>query len=68
MNLKSYINRKVKIIDVDDHKFEGVVRDYIYPDENDSGLESIIIDCTNGILTGNSIEFFEKDIKSIIIL
>ena len=68
MNLKSYINRKVKIIDVDDHKFEGVVRDYIYPDENDSGLESIIIDCTNGILAGNSIEFFEKDIKSIIIL
>lgn len=65
MNLKQYYGKAVRIVDVDDEVFEGKVTDYIYPGDDDTGLESIIIDCTNGKLKGKGVEFWEKDIKSI---
>lgn len=68
MELKKYEGKKVKIVDVDDIVFEGTVTDYIYPDEDETGLESIIIKCSKGPLHGQSVEFWEKDIKEIDIL
>lgn len=65
MNLKQYYDKRVRIVDVDGNMFEGQVTDYVYPDDDDTGLESIIIDCTKGKLEGKSVEFWEKDIKSI---
>ena len=55
----------VRIVDVDGEVFEGRVTDYIYPDDDDTGHESIIIDCTKGKLVGESVEFWERDIQSI---
>lgn len=60
MKLIEYEGKKVRIVDIDGDVFEGVVSDYIYPDEDDTGLESIVIDCVEG-----PFEFWEKDIKTI---
>lgn len=65
MNLKQYEGKNVRILDIDDEIFEGFVTDYIYPGDDDTGLESIIIDCTAGKLKGKGVEFWEKDIKTI---
>ena len=65
MKLIEYEGKKVRIVDVDGDKFEGTVSDYIYPDEDDTGLESIVINCTKGPMSGNYVEFWEKDIKTI---
>lgn len=65
MELQKYEGKKVRITDIDEQVFEGVVSDYMYPDDDDSGLESIIIDCTKGPLSGKPVEFWERDIKTI---
>lgn len=65
MELINYEGKKVRIVDVDGVVFEGKVTDYVYPDEDNTGLESIIIDCINGPLSGKPVEFWENDIKSI---
>lgn len=41
--------------------FSGVVIEYFYPEENESGKESIVIDSSSG----NPVEFYEEDIKII---
>lgn len=68
MKLIKYEGKNVQITDIDNQVFEGVVSDYIYPGEDDTGLESIIIDCTKGPLFGHPVEFWEKDIKTIQII
>lgn len=68
MNLRQYYEKSIRIVDVDGNVFEGQVTDYVYPGDDDTGLESIIIDCTKGKLEGKSVEFWEKDIKSIEIM
>lgn len=65
MNLIKYEGKKVQITDIDNQVFEGVVSDYVYPDDDDTGLESIIVDCTSGPLSGKPVQFWEKDIKAI---
>lgn len=65
MNLIKYEGKNVRITDIDGRVFEGVVSDYVYPDDDDAGLESIIVDCTTGSLSGKPVEFWEKDIKTI---
>ena len=65
MELKQYCGKHVLIVDVDGEAFEGSVTDYIYPGDDDTELESIIIDCTKGKLAGKSVEFWERDIQSI---
>ena len=65
MELKQYCGKHVRIVDVDGETFEGIVTDYIYPGDDDTELESIIIDCTKGKLTGKSVEFWERDIQAI---
>lgn len=57
--------KKVKLIDVDGEIFEGVVSDYIYPDDNEpEGIAGICLeDCPQR--PGQWIGFNETDIKSI---
>lgn len=60
MELKKYYGKKVHIVDSLGKEWKGLVDTYIYPEDNESGNESIIID------TGTkSIEFEESDIKEI---
>lgn len=68
MNLIEYEGKKVRITDIDNQVFEGIVSDYVYPDDDDTGLESIIVDCTVGTLSGKPVEFWKKDIKEILII
>lgn len=65
MRLKQYEGKNIRIIDVDGQIFEGLVTDYIHAGEDDTGLESIIVNCTKGWLKDQGVEFWEKDIKSI---
>lgn len=64
MNLKQYIEKNVLISASNGKTFEGKVDEYFYDDETDSGVESIVIQTSNGEL----IEFTENDIADIKIL
>ena len=57
--------KKVKLIDVDGEIFEGIVSDYIYPDDNEpERIAGICLeDCPQR--PGQWIGFNETDIKSI---
>ena len=44
MNLKQYYGKKVKIVADNDKVFLGTVNDYFYPDDNENGKESIVVD------------------------
>lgn len=69
MNLIEYENKKVRITDTKKRIWEGLVTDYIYPEDNEpEGIESIIINCELGGFVGRSVEFPETDIKSIEII
>lgn len=64
MSLSKYYNKKVKITDTNGQIFQGRVGDYIYPEDNESEVESIIVD----LLDGGLYEFYPKDIKEIEII
>ncbi len=66
MKLINYENKKVKIIDDQGGFWKGIVTDYIYPEDNDSGVESIILKCDVGKYPGKFIEFTAKEITSIV--
>ena len=61
MKLKQFYNKKVNIVTKEGIAFSGVVTEYFYPEENESGKESIVIDSSSG----NPVEFYEEDIKII---
>ena len=61
MKLKEFYNKKVNIVTNEGTTFSGVVTEYFYPEDNESGKESIVIDSTNG----DCVEFYEDDIKTI---
>jgi hypothetical protein len=65
MNLVKYEGRKVEIIDNKNQKWEGIVTDLFYPEDNEPERESIVIKCEKGRFVGNYVEFFMDDIKSI---
>lgn len=46
MNLKQFYGKKVKIVAVNGMIFLGTVNDYFFPEDNESGNESIAIDTT----------------------
>ena len=48
MNLKQYYNKQVKIVSKSGKVFWGTVNDYFYPEDNDTGKESIAIDTLDG--------------------
>jgi hypothetical protein len=64
MLLKSYYGKKVNIIDADGREFNGVVDDYFFPEDNESGLESIVVKTGSGGLY----EFTEETIGRITII
>lgn len=61
MKLKQFYNKKVNIVTKEEIAFSGVVTEYFYSDENESGKESIVIDSSSGY----PVEFYEEDIKII---
>lgn len=61
MNLKQYCGKKVKIVADNDKVFLGNVNDYFYPDDNENGKESIVVDT----IENQAIEFYEDHIKEI---
>lgn len=64
MNLKRYYGQTVSITSINNQLFVGIVSDYFYPEDNESNVESIVVDTPkNGI-----VEFCEKDIKKITII
>lgn len=64
MNLKQFYNKKVNIVADSGSVYLGMVTDYFYPDDNESGKESIIVDTDEG----TAVEFYEKNIKEIEII
>ena len=65
MNLIDYEGKKVKITDTRKRIWEGKVTDYIYPEDNEPEVESIIIRCETGKFPGKLIEFTALEIESI---
>lgn len=64
MNLRQYEHKKVRIVDKDGKQYKGYVGDYIWADDNENNLESIIVDFPDGSVA----EFYEKDFELIEIL
>jgi len=62
---KDLEGKRVKITDIDNEIFEGIVSDYIYPEDNEpEGVAGICIeDCPQR--PGDWIGFNEHDIKEI---
>lgn len=65
MNLIEYDGKKVIIQTKKNRIFRGVIGDYIYPEDDDTNRECIVIDDPH---YGNPIGFYEEDIKSIEII
>lgn len=64
MSLKSYYGKKVNIVDTGGQVFSGIVDDYFFPEDNESGFESIVIK------TGSDdfFEFTEETIEEITVI
>ena len=60
-----YYGKNVNIIAQNGLHFSGKVTDYFYPEDNESGVESIAI---KDVYSDNYVEFPEEDIKSIEIM
>ena len=65
MSLRKFAGKKIRLVDKDGDIFEGVVGDYIWPDDNDPEIEAIIIDNPK---YPNPMEFNAEEIKSIEII
>lgn len=68
MNLIKYYDKNIRIVDTKDRIWEGKVTDYVYPEDNEPEVESIIIKCELGRSPGKYVEFPESNIKSIEII
>ena len=64
MSLKEYYEMTVDITAVDGRSGIGKVNDHIFPEDNENGMESIIVDFPDGTAQ----EFYKSDIKSIRII
>lgn len=60
MSLKSHYGKKVNIVDINGNEFSGIVEDYFFPDDNESGLESIVVKTNDGDLYEFTKETIEK--------
>lgn len=61
MNLEAYCGKKVSVLASNGKTFSGIVDDFFFADDNDSGMDSIIVKTNNG----EYIEFPEDDISEI---
>lgn len=72
IDLKKTISKKVQIVGNDNKVYEGVVWDYIWPDDNETeGVEAIILDYpvrSDGYKYQNPVQFNSTEIKSIKII
>lgn len=64
MSLNQYFDKYVIIITDDGKAFTGLVDDYIYPEDNENNLESIVLKTQKG----NLYEFTNDDIETIEII
>ena len=64
MTLKQYYGKVVRITAINGIVFYGIVDDYFYPDENENGLESIVLNVGSGGLY----EFTVETIAEIVII
>lgn len=64
MELSDFYGKTVHIVSTNGMEFEGKVTDYFYPEDNENGKVSIAIDNVDGTI----VEFYEGDIKSIVVL
>lgn len=61
MDLNKLYGKKVNITAKNERTFRGTVSDYFLPDENPSGIESILVDTD----VGTTVEFYPEDIKTL---
>lgn len=61
MNLEQYCGKNISILANNGKTFRGIVTDFFFAEDNDSGMDSIVIK-TN---SGEFIEFPEDDISEI---
>lgn len=61
MKLVNFYGRNVTVILTDGSSVTGTVSDYVFPEDNENGKESIIIDTNSGEI----IELYEHDMFSI---
>lgn len=64
MDLKIYYGKKVNIVATNGKSYVGTVNDYFFPEDNESGIESICVDTYDGGI----VEFTENDIETITII
>ena len=63
MSLIDYYNKAVIVYGNNGESIVGIVEDYIYPEDNESNLESIIVKTNTGLY-----EFYQHDIEKIEII
>jgi len=72
MKLHRLEGKLVRLIDTEDEHFEGVVGDYIFPEDNEpEGVEGVILNYpirADGFKLTNPVQFNAPDIKSIEII
>ena len=61
IDLKKYLNEKVTVIDNKGKTYVGYAFDYIYADENESGMDVLVVDTGIGHMTG----FTQNIVKEI---
>ena len=64
MNLEKYCGKTVSLLASNGETFIGFVDDFFFADDNENGMESIVIKTNNGKI----IEFPEDDILKIEII
>lgn len=62
--LKLYYGKRVNIVDEKGHRYNGIITDYFFADDNESGVDSIVLETIDGDLY----EFTVKTIAEITII
>lgn len=72
MELRRLEGKRIRLINTENEEFEGVVGDYVFPEDNEpEGIEGIIVDYPirgDGYRYRNPVLFNSPDIKSVEII
>lgn len=72
IELSALERKRIKLVNGNGQTFEGIVGDYIYPEDNvPQEIEAIIVNCPtrgDGFKYENPVEFTASEIKSIEII
>lgn len=69
--LRRVVGKKIKLTDIDGYIYTGMVSEYVFPEDNDPEVESIVLDYplrNDGYKYKELIEFTALEIKSIEII